>query len=208
MSEEKYFVERELERKFLWFAEYNDGKTVEEYSDDEFKLFSELDQTNLLKFGFFGMGIRIWLNLNDGRFYNTTIDDKTEYWYDFCFRKVAYRDNKITFLSTFDKYNYKLIQLKHFVSDFGSNGELSASGTDQYIFGYKSKVNNIETECRCILDLSMIKLNMYHDYKFVFSDNTKDAYDLIANYYPTSSRLLKTFDTIHETVFKGRISFS
>lgn len=70
MSKEKFYSP--IERKYVWFIEYNDGIELLE-SDESTPLFSDIQQDNIKYLGFQGLGTRIYID-NEGCVYLETKD--------------------------------------------------------------------------------------------------------------------------------------
>lgn len=182
MDDSKEFFTGLKDRSFVWFAEYSDNMVIKEYDQNGFVSFNDINSDGLVKFGFYGMGIRIWLNTENGRICVEEYNEDKISFYSLCLKSLD--ENNVTrFINLFTPDDFKLIQLKHYVADFDTNTNTKQSKTDQYIFGYTShpKYANIPmtVSCKCIIDIGN-EPGIYNDIAIRFGEATEQKFILEA----------------------------
>lgn len=197
---------------FLWFACYNNGTLLEEKSNNKITSFSDIPKDDIKQFGFYGMGMKLWLDLTDGYFY--TQSDKNPdiiSSYNIYLRRKNEK-NIIKFIPLFNKDDFNLIQLKHLSTDISPKNGNSKSITDQFIFGFTShpKDNDIPftVSIKCIIDIGDTNPGIYNSITIGFDTTYERNYALEAVTNTGSIVTIKTIDCSKEKIHKGLIQLT
>lgn len=210
--DEKFYT-KEGCNPFLWFAEYQDGTTIEEVSmNDMVTSFTDLPKKDIHYFGFYGMGTRLWVDSTDGYFFTKSDknpDDVSSYTY---YLKRKSKKDITNLIPLFNGEDYTLMQLKHMSTDISPKTGKSCSITDQYLFGYTShpKDQNIPftVSVKCIIDISRENPGIYNEISIGFDTTYDRKYTLEAVTDTGSVVVVKSIDCSKERLHKGLIQLT
>lgn len=209
--EDKFYTD-EHSNPFLWFAKYDNGIDVEEVSSNKITSFADIPKEGIHCFGFYGMGMRLWVDLLDGYFYAQS-KDKPELISGYNIVLVRKEnDTNTKFIPLFNKDDYTLIQLKHLSTDISPINGKSKSLTDQYIFGFTSHPRDYNipftASVKCIIDIGKENPGIYNDITVGFDTTYNRQYTMEASTTSGSVVIVKTLDCSKEKLHKGLIQLT
>lgn len=156
LGKEKFYSP--IERKYVWFAIYDDDSEIIE-SDEDAPNFNDLPKEGIKEFGFQGLGTRVSMT-NHGTMCIRTMDKKiAEYEFVLILTKDGFGNALLDTYKLIDltgDVGHDWFQFKKMVSD-NYHGTTN-SATTEFIFGLTSGVDirndiYISTQIKCIISL-------------------------------------------------------